>query len=72
MTPILSITEVSTPNLPQGEYKGTWGGYNVRFEHEGRKFEAKTSVGIRTPNTSCIVMINDRGLFVRLPNQEKS
>jgi FAD synthase len=55
--------------IPDGEYKGTWGGYVVRFKVDGKQYEAASSVGIRTQNAPCIVSVRDCLVTVRVVGQ---
>lgn len=58
-----------TAAIPDGEYRGTWGGYVVRFKVDGKQYEAASSVGIRTQNAPCIVSVRDCLITVRAVGQ---
>ncbi len=68
-TKIMSAKKVSSvdiPNLPvaisklpDGEYKGTWGGYEAIVEIDGLQYRLKTKKGIRTTSAPCVVCIKD-------------
>lgn len=45
--------------LPNGEYEGTWGGYEVTVEIDGATYRFKTEDGIRTFNASVLVTVKD-------------
>jgi hypothetical protein len=46
------------PTLPDGEYRGTWGGYVVHFTVDGQRYAADTTTGIRTHMAPCRVIVS--------------
>ena len=50
--------------IPDGEYKGVWGGYNVEFKVGSITYRATTNVGIRTTNAPCLVTVLDNFVTV--------
>jgi hypothetical protein len=50
---------VDISKLPDGEYKGIWGGYEAIVEIDGLQYRLKTKNGIRTKSAPCIVCIKD-------------
>jgi len=62
--------ENATP--PEGIYRGTWGGYLVRFSAGADWYEAKTITGIRTPSAKCRVIVESGEIRVELRDQENS
>jgi len=56
--------ENATP--PEGIYRGTWGGYLVRFCAGADWYEAKTNAGIRTPSAKCRVIVESGEISVEL------
>ena len=58
-TKVLSIEKVEVAKLPDGEYKGSWGGYEATVEFEGVKYHLKTENGIRTPSAPCVVHVEN-------------
>lgn len=65
---IFASVEVDMTNLPNGEYKGVWGGYNVSVVIAGSKYFLKTDNGIRTPSADCLVHVCDGKVTVELSN----
>lgn len=66
-TKILSATEtrnVEVSTLPLGEYRGVWGGYEVKVEIEGVQYHLKTEMGIRTLAAPCVVRIQSGSITV--------
>lgn len=53
------VQMVHLSRLPNGVYRGIWGGYEVRVVIDGVHYKMKTENGIRTPKASCIVTIED-------------
>lgn len=49
---------VSKPEIPKGEYPGTWGGYIVLFRVGDKQYRGHTDVGVRGINIPCIVSVN--------------
>ncbi len=58
-TRVRKVSEFVQP--PAGTYSGTWGGYTVRWEVDGIRYEAESTIGIRTPCAHCQVFVDDRG-----------
>jgi len=50
---------VDISKLPDGEYKGIWGGYEAIIEIDGLQYRLKTEKGIRTNSAPCVVCIKD-------------
>jgi hypothetical protein len=50
---------VDISKLPDGKYKGIWGGYEAIVEIDGLQYRLKTKIGIRTKSAPCVVYIND-------------
>jgi len=44
---------------PDGEYKGFWGGYNVRFTINDQNFEFESESGVRGMNIPVIVSVKN-------------
>ena len=68
-TKVLSATEtrnVEVSTLPLGEYRGVWGGYEVKVEMHGVQYHLKTEMGIRTPAAPCLVRIQTTGVTVEV------
>ena len=66
-TKVLSATEtrnVEVSALPLGEYRGVWGGYEVKVEIEGVQYHLKTEMGIRTPAAPCVIRIQGGSVTV--------
>jgi hypothetical protein len=63
---VKEITRVkSIKKLPDGEYKGLWGG-NIVNAFIGKHFyQLKVSVGIRTFAAPCVVTVKDGKATVR-------
>jgi hypothetical protein len=53
------ISNVDISKLPDGEYKGIWGGYEAIIEIDGLQYRLKTEKGIRTNSAPCVVCIKD-------------
>ena len=60
---ILSVTERQpTPTtLPDGLYIGTWGGYIIQVNYEGKTYELKTEDGVKGMGFKVVVKI-DKGV----------
>lgn len=43
--------------VPNGQYDGVWGGYQVKFECNGFPYGFRTKDGIRTPAAPCVVTV---------------
>ena len=52
----MPVGTVTNP-LPDGQYKGTWGGYVVKAEINGNMCIFNTETGIRCIKSPCLVMI---------------
>jgi hypothetical protein len=64
-TNVLSAArDVEVSTLPPGEYRGVWGGYEVRVEIAGVQYLLKTEHGIRTIAAPCIVRIQNGSVTV--------
>lgn len=44
-------------NVPDGNYPATWGGYVVRLIINGKLYEIKTDIGVRTLAWPCTVSV---------------
>lgn len=49
--------EIPIAEIPDGEYQGKWGGYTVTFKVDGKRHEAKTSIGVRCIDCPCTVVV---------------
>lgn len=47
--------------MPDGEYPGKWGGYQVVMEFDGKTFRLTTADGVRGFDIPCVVKVN-RGM----------
>jgi hypothetical protein len=56
--------EVNLSTLPNGEFDGIWGGYEVKATIHGEKYRFRVDNGIRTPRAECIVFIQDGNVGV--------
>lgn len=64
-TKVVSIEKVVPVSvLPDGEYKGTWGGYEVTVEIAGLVYRMKTENGIRTLSAPCVVRVENGSVTV--------
>jgi hypothetical protein len=45
--------------LPDGTYLGTWGGYNIDIEYNGKTYEMETEEGVRGIGFRVVVTIKD-------------
>jgi len=64
-TNVVSIEKVvPVSTLPDGEYKGTWGGYEVTVEIAGLVYRMKTDIGIRTPSAPCVVRVENGSITI--------
>lgn len=60
LTKVLSVvTCVPIRNLPNGDYAGTWGGYEVEVTIGDVDYIMKTKGGIRTISAPCVVRVKD-------------
>lgn len=50
------VRTLSPSEVPIGEYRGTWGAYNVEFYVNRERYRLRTNVGIRTMNAPCVVI----------------
>ena len=51
---------------PDGEYRGLWSGYNVRFKvADGRIYVGETSIGVRGIDIPCTVIVSDGKVEVK-------
>ena len=64
-TRVTQVIQMTPVQLPDGEYKGSWGGYTVSFTYNGHAHEASTERGIRTTNAKCIITVKDGEMTVR-------
>ena len=55
---------VALENLPDGEYKGRWGGYEATTIINGTQYRFRTVDGIRTMNAKCIIKIEGGSVTV--------
>jgi hypothetical protein len=55
----ISILPVDISKLPDGEYKGIWGGYEAIIVIDGLQYRLETEKGIRTNSAPCVVCIKD-------------
>jgi hypothetical protein len=54
------ISNVKISELPDGEYIGIWGGYEVIVNNlNGERYRFHTELGLRTPAAHCVVTIKD-------------
>lgn len=68
---ILKITEkIPQPaTLPDGIYTGTWGGYNIELNYNGKVYSLTTEEGVRGVGIKVIVTIqNGEATFSELKN----
>ena len=58
---ILEITEKipKTAMLPDGNYAGTWGGYNIDVKYKDKIYQMKTEEGVRGIGIKVVVSIVD-------------
>lgn len=45
--------------IPDGQYTGRWGGYEINFEHDGQPVNVRTKIGVRGINIPCTFRIVD-------------
>lgn len=45
--------------LPDGNYLGTWGGYVITMNYNGKTYELETEEGVRGFNIKVMVTINN-------------
>lgn len=64
-TEIRELTQViKNPSIPDGDYLGTWGGYQCEFYVGDDVFRAQTIEGIRTLNAQVMVNVRDGEITV--------
>lgn len=58
---IVSIKErlPQDASLPDGVYKGIWGGHVIVVNYDNRTFELNTEIGVRGMNISVVVTITN-------------
>jgi hypothetical protein len=61
MNKILEIREKvpQTAKLPDGSYFGTWGGYVIELQYNGKTYELTTQEGVRGIGFKVVVTIKD-------------
>lgn len=55
---------VEHSDIPHGTYKGTWGGYVIKFKAEGKSYRIQTDIGIKTPVAPCRVVVDGEGVRI--------
>jgi hypothetical protein len=68
---ILEITEKvpQTAMLPDGNYAGTWGGYNIDVQYKNKTYQMKTKKGVKGIGIKVVVNItNGVATFNELKN----
>jgi hypothetical protein len=71
MGKILEIKEKvpRVTTLPDGNYKGVWGGYVIEVYHDRKTYELTTDEGVRGMGFNVVVCIKDGvGTFMELKN----
>lgn len=68
-TQLRRVEKLEMDAIPNGPYKGTWGGYVVHFTANGIQYEAQTKDGIRTPGTACVVQVKDGTITVEVKSK---
>lgn len=53
------VVDFDLSDLPDGEYRGTWGGYEVTINMDTFQLELRTEEGIRTPAAPCVVYVEN-------------
>lgn len=61
---VIKKTPVAINQLPNGDFPGVWGGYEVNLVIGEIAYRMGTSEGIRTPHADCIVHIHDGEITV--------
>lgn len=58
---IKSIKEkvIQTSTLPDGYYKGIWGGSVIQINYKGREFELETEEGVRGIGFKVVVQVKN-------------
>lgn len=64
ITKIELVEQPDPASLPNGEYQGTWGGYEVDTKINGHTYRLHTERGIRTFAARCRVIIKDGQITV--------
>ena len=59
ITRIEKYEVVKASSLPDGKYKGIWGGYEVTATIDMLFYRFHTKDGIRTPSAACTVVIQN-------------
>jgi len=65
-TQLRRVEKLELNAIPNGHYKGTWGGYMAHFSANGIQYEAQTKDGIRTPSAACVVRVKDGTITVEV------
>lgn len=60
---------VDLKNLTHGIYPGVWGGYEVVFHISANQYRLRTDKGIRTLRAECLVIINNDGVSIEIPEK---
>lgn len=55
---LFDVSKVTDHIPPDGEFKGKWHGYTVKFNAYGAEFEAKANQGVRGW-ADCVVTVTD-------------
>lgn len=53
------VVEQQKAVLPDGEYKGIYGGYTIVVEHNGSTYKLETENGVRGLNIPVTVYVNN-------------
>ena len=61
-----SVSMISLSDIPDGEYQGVWGGYEVRVMIQDKTYQFTTNDGIRTMDAPCIVTAKDGKIIVKV------
>ena len=56
---VKSITEKTDNTLPDGFYNGTWGGYMIELQYNGKTFELETENGVRGIGIKVVVQVKN-------------
>lgn len=51
-------------NLPDGLYKGLWGGYKVRLTYKGDEYELETEDGVKGMNIPVAISVQGSEIHV--------
>lgn len=74
VTEIRSIekySEVKQERLPNGEYSGLWGGYEVTFSIAKNRYRVLTKIGVRGMNILCVVIVDKGKITVKTLKEHK-